>query len=482
MPLPDAPDYSKRIYELLKETDLENLSYAQFQGVAEKLFIEPENEDEMRRLVLVQLARMAVRGDWDGFLTGGGGSGGAPTDAEYVVMALNGTLTNERKLTAGARITITDGGGGGNVTIAADASPVTKLVAGTNITLSPATGLGDVTITAASGSVTFPLEAPNGSAAAPSYSFSGDTDTGMFLTSSNTLSFSTAGTERLRASASGVQAIPLGSVGTPSISFQGQTNTGFFRPATSEVAFSAAGVETFRFGADGDIEIVGDPGSAGQVLTSNGVGSAAQWSTPAGGTDTFQQSVLPGTIINSGSDNLFLVSKMGIWGNRGTSAGTYNGTATPHFFPFTNPVAGDIDHISINISGDGTGVYGFAIYRDSNGVPVTKLGGDMSYTGGTGGTGREDLTPASTVTLEQGKQYWLGVVETSTGNTSLTAEAGSDVCGAHPISSSTSNLSAIATLASLTLSSSANTLPATVTAANLAGDFQPQIRWGIVYA
>ena len=52
MPLPDAPDYSKRIYELLKETDLENLSYAQFQGVAEKLFIEPENEDEMRRLVV----------------------------------------------------------------------------------------------------------------------------------------------------------------------------------------------------------------------------------------------------------------------------------------------------------------------------------------------------------------------------------------------------------------------------------------------
>ncbi len=150
MPLPDANNYSMRIYELLKETDLENLSYAQFQGVAEKLFIEPENEDEMRRLVLVQLARMAVRGDWNGFLTGGGGSG-APTDAEYVVMALNGTLTNERKLTAGSRITITDGGAGGDVTIAADASPVTSLVAGTNITLSPASGLGDVTITASGG-------------------------------------------------------------------------------------------------------------------------------------------------------------------------------------------------------------------------------------------------------------------------------------------------------------------------------------------
>ena len=55
MPLPNAPDYSKRIYELLKETDLENLSYAQFKGVSEKLFIEPENEDEMRRVVLIQL-------------------------------------------------------------------------------------------------------------------------------------------------------------------------------------------------------------------------------------------------------------------------------------------------------------------------------------------------------------------------------------------------------------------------------------------
>ncbi len=77
MPLPDANNYSMRIYELLKETDLENLSYAQFQGVAEKLFIEPENEDEMRRLVLVQLARMAVRGDWNGFLTGSSGIGGS---------------------------------------------------------------------------------------------------------------------------------------------------------------------------------------------------------------------------------------------------------------------------------------------------------------------------------------------------------------------------------------------------------------------
>ena len=88
MPLPDANNYSMRIYELLKETDLENLSYAQFQGVAEKLFIEPENEDEMRRLVLVQLARMAVRGDWDGFLSGSTGTiGGSIADNQVAIGA-----------------------------------------------------------------------------------------------------------------------------------------------------------------------------------------------------------------------------------------------------------------------------------------------------------------------------------------------------------------------------------------------------------
>ncbi len=113
MPLPDANNYSMRIYELLKETDLENLSYSQFKAVAEKLFIEPENEDEMRRLVLVQLARMAVRGDWDGFLNGGGGSG-APADAEYLLAfdgSIPASLTAARKLVVGNNISMAHGAG-----------------------------------------------------------------------------------------------------------------------------------------------------------------------------------------------------------------------------------------------------------------------------------------------------------------------------------------------------------------------------------
>lgn len=57
--------------------------------------------------------------DGASWVTWSGGGGGAPTNASYVTMALNATLTNERVLTAGTNITITDGGANGPVTIAA---------------------------------------------------------------------------------------------------------------------------------------------------------------------------------------------------------------------------------------------------------------------------------------------------------------------------------------------------------------------------
>ncbi len=47
------------------------------------------------------------------------GGGGAPTDSEYVVLSTDATLTDERVLTAGKRMTITDAGAGSTVTIEA---------------------------------------------------------------------------------------------------------------------------------------------------------------------------------------------------------------------------------------------------------------------------------------------------------------------------------------------------------------------------
>ncbi len=44
-------------------------------------------------------------------------AGGSPIDAQYVVMALNGGLTQDRKLTAGTGLSLTDGGANGNATL-----------------------------------------------------------------------------------------------------------------------------------------------------------------------------------------------------------------------------------------------------------------------------------------------------------------------------------------------------------------------------
>ena len=66
--LPDATR-SDRIYPLLQNLDLENLAFATLQGTGETLNIEEMNEDELRRLVLVNLARLTVKGEWDGLLT-----------------------------------------------------------------------------------------------------------------------------------------------------------------------------------------------------------------------------------------------------------------------------------------------------------------------------------------------------------------------------------------------------------------------------
>ena len=74
MPLPDAKP-STRIYELLKTTDLENITFSQFQGVAEKIFAEQGAEDELRRIVLINLARLSVVGEWTGLTSAGGSSG-----------------------------------------------------------------------------------------------------------------------------------------------------------------------------------------------------------------------------------------------------------------------------------------------------------------------------------------------------------------------------------------------------------------------
>ena len=68
MPLPDAPAQSPRVYKLLKNTTLENLTADNLADVADPINIELLNEDELRRVCLVAFARMVTKGSFDGGL------------------------------------------------------------------------------------------------------------------------------------------------------------------------------------------------------------------------------------------------------------------------------------------------------------------------------------------------------------------------------------------------------------------------------
>ena len=68
MPLPDAPTKSPRVYKLLQNTTLANLTNDDLTSVGDRINLELLNEDELRRLVLVQLARLTVKQEWDGLL------------------------------------------------------------------------------------------------------------------------------------------------------------------------------------------------------------------------------------------------------------------------------------------------------------------------------------------------------------------------------------------------------------------------------
>ena len=68
MPLPDAPTKSPRVYRLLQNTTLANLTNDDLTSVGDPINLEMLNEDELRRLVLVQLARLTVKQEWDGLL------------------------------------------------------------------------------------------------------------------------------------------------------------------------------------------------------------------------------------------------------------------------------------------------------------------------------------------------------------------------------------------------------------------------------
>jgi len=65
---------SKRVFPLLQNLDLDAVTFSQVQSVGEPISIEDMNEQEMVDLIIVNLARLCVSGEWTGLLEAGGGA------------------------------------------------------------------------------------------------------------------------------------------------------------------------------------------------------------------------------------------------------------------------------------------------------------------------------------------------------------------------------------------------------------------------
>jgi len=63
---------SKRVFPLLQNLDLDTVTFSNVQGVGDPITIEDMNEQELQDLVLVNLARLVVSGEWTGLLEAGG--------------------------------------------------------------------------------------------------------------------------------------------------------------------------------------------------------------------------------------------------------------------------------------------------------------------------------------------------------------------------------------------------------------------------
>ncbi len=59
---------SPRVYKLLKNIDLENVTNAQVTSVGDPITIEELNREECIRLIIVNLARLSVKAEWEGLL------------------------------------------------------------------------------------------------------------------------------------------------------------------------------------------------------------------------------------------------------------------------------------------------------------------------------------------------------------------------------------------------------------------------------
>ncbi len=116
------------------------------------------------------------------------------------------------------------------------------------------------------------VAASNGTVSAPSLSFSGDPNTGLYSSGADAIGFAAGGAQVFNLTSTSFASPTTGgalitsgngTAAAPTFSFTGDDDTGWFRPAANTLAASTAGTERVRIGSTGNVGI----GTTGPLTT-----------------------------------------------------------------------------------------------------------------------------------------------------------------------------------------------------------------------
>ncbi len=226
------------------------------------------------------------------------------------------TITSTGTLAASGTVLHADGTAGAPaMSFASDTNTGIYRIASDTVAVT-AGGTAQVAVSTSAVTAIIPVLEADGSNAAPAYSFSNDTDCGMYRSSTNTLGFSANGIESL--TITGTYIAPAtqilaasGSVGSPEYSFTGDSNTGIYNITGGEIGMACEGVKRAHLTTD-SLTITGGINATGAI-------SGSTIETSGGG--AWQVTVLTGTLAANAQAIIFSGST--IYGAVGYS--TFNG-------------------------------------------------------------------------------------------------------------------------------------------------------------
>lgn len=112
-------------------------------------------------------------------------------------------------------------------------------------------GLANLQISTTAVSSLVPIQAPNGTVGSPSHSFFNEVDCGMYLVGANDIGLAAGGIRQIGFSTSRIYfgsplRAPDGSVGTPAYSFDNDTTTGAYRVSANIMGLAAGGTQALQ--------------------------------------------------------------------------------------------------------------------------------------------------------------------------------------------------------------------------------------------